>query len=504
MGKHLPIVTPDEMKAIEAKAYANGCSEEQFMEAAGAAIFSFANKLLKKHFLKKAYLILGKGNNAGDALVAGRLFMKEHTPVVALCLCPVSECSPLYQKKYQEFIAAGGKTLSFDETSFPLEESSLLIDGIFGTGLSTAPKEPYASAIEKLNKDPCLKIAVDIPSGLSGNTGKAEGSCLKVDHTVFLGLPKWGFFLEEGPSLTGSLAYGDFGLPASYYEGFQDLFLSNEGLHSLLPPIERTRHKFTTGYVVAVAGSKHTPGAALLACEACYRTGAGYVRLLHPEGMESVLACSPYEIVKSPYRHDKVKDTLPYFSKARSCLVGPGIGRDPEVGAFLKELLSQIDLPLVIDADGLYHFSKFSLASSQVVLTPHLGEMHMLLEKENKEPVSKAFLEEVRKFARKHRVHILLKGVPTFLFSPEGTLRATDFGCPGMATAGSGDVLTGILAALLAQQVPMEEALYLGCYLHGRAGCKAEIAASAYSMMARDITSFLPSVFTELKKHVYG
>jgi hydroxyethylthiazole kinase-like uncharacterized protein yjeF len=502
MDRHLPVVTPEKMRTVEEKAYAEGCSEETFMEAAGQKVFAYAKKIAKKHSLHKIYLVLGKGNNAGDALVAGRLFAQEHMPVVAVCLVSKQQGSFLYQKKYEEFIAAGGQAIPFSELSFPLEKS-LLIDGIFGTGLAKAPREPFASTIEKLRQDPCLKIAVDIPSGLCAKTGKVLGSCLYADYTVFLGMPKWGFFLEEGPEATGALLYGDFGLPTHFREGFEEHYLLKEGIDTLLPPVFRTRHKYSRGSVVAIAGSKQTPGAALLACEACYRSGAGYVRLLHPEGTEALFACSPYELVKSPYNMQRPQDLLPYFDKAKSCLVGPGLGREEEIGAFLKELLFQVNVPLVLDADALYHFPELSLTSSQVVLTPHLGEMRMLLRKEKKSPITREFLEEVAEFAIKHRVYIVLKGVPTFLFDPEGKLRIADFGCPGMATAGSGDVLTGIIAALLAQGVFMKDALYLGCYLHGRAGCKAESAATAYAMTARDITSFLPAVFTELKKRIY-
>jgi len=498
MVKGLPTVTPEEMRAIEKRAYADGISEEKLMEAAGNAVFFFASELLEKYSLKKIYLILGKGNNGGDALAAGKLFIKKNIPVTALYIKEKSECSPLYQKKYQEFIEVGGKAFPCDSKDFLFEENALLIDAIFGTGLLKAPKEPYSSIIDKLNKSPCIKLAVDIPSGLCGKTGKVQGSCLRADYTVFLGLPKWGFFLESGPSMTGELFYGDIGLSKHYCEGFDVLYLLKEGVRTFLPPILRTRHKFSRGYAVAVAGSKNTPGAALLSSEACYRAGAGYVRLLYPEGMEGELTSSPYELVKNSYNSERPQDALAYFEKAQSCFIGPGLGRQKETTSFLKELLFQMDIPLVIDADGLYHFSELSLTSSQVVLTPHLGEMYMLLGKKDKPPIDKLFLEEVAEFATKHRVHILLKGVPTFLFSPKDALRIVDFGCPGMATAGSGDVLTGILAALLAQKMSMEGALYLGCYLHGQAGCKAEAAATPYSMMARDIISFLPAVFAEL------
>lgn len=499
----LKVVTPREMSRIENLAYKEGYSEDDFMNHAGSSVADIAEHYIILHGvgIYDLLLLCGKGNNGGDAYVAGKELMDKGYSVTALQIGSTLEMSPLCKKNQESFLLAGGHLIPLDELSPQLFlHYDLIIDGIFGTGFHGATASPYDRVIELANASKLPIISVDIPSGLNGETGAVEGNAINATVTVYLELPKLGFFLQNGWNHIGKLERGRFGLADRFVEQAAASFLLLETSDLSLPPIVPDRHKYQAGSVVGLAGSTKMPGAALLSSLAALRGGAGMMRLLHPEGTEVVLSASPYELIKIPYRYDAVDEILALMNKANAVFVGPGIGLTNETETLIKKLLSEIKVPCVVDADALTILAKsFSKIPAQTILTPHLGEMSRLLNCASPPHVNIDFLKECKNFSQAREVTLILKGAPSFVFHPDKDTVISTYGNPGMATAGSGDVLTGLLASLLAQHMAPQKAAILGVALHGIAGQFAAEALTPYNMIASDIINNFHLAYRSLK-----
>lgn len=497
----MKIVASKQMAFLESQAYRNGYSEEEFMEEAGKGIARSVQEFVSRHNLREtAYLLCGKGNNAGDAYVAGVYLLTQGYSVLAYQIVPIGDCSPLCQKNHDRFLQQGGQVHEVNRVKEELlfTEQGVILDSLFGTGFHGTAREPFASVIRIANKSPLPKIAIDIPSGLNGETGIVEGEAIHATETIFLGLPKTGFFLQDGWDHVGKLRYVDFGLPKQYIEESEAdlIMLSPDIMKPLLPPIIRSRHKYQAGLVIGLGGSPGMPGAAILASLGALRGGAGLVRLLHPAGMEAELSSSPYELIKIPYSPKDAKKIIESMNTASATFVGPGIGRTPKARALLKNVLPNLDKPCVIDADALTIIGEEKIKLPEhAILTPHVGEMIRLLERSAPQPSTKEFLQTCQSFSENHQVTVVLKGGPTFIFHPDEPIMINPYGDPGMATAGSGDVLTGIIVALLAQGLRPHYAATLGAYLHGVAGEFAAEKKTPYCMIASDILDHLPEAF---------
>ncbi|MFN0065041.1 MAG: NAD(P)H-hydrate dehydratase, partial [Chlamydiales bacterium] len=314
--------------------------------------------------------------------------------------------------------------------------------------------------------------------------------------TLFLGLPKTGcFFAWEQ---IGRFAVHNFGLAKELVDqACADFILVDEQMvRDMLPPIKRTRHKYEAGYVVGLGGSPGMPGAPILASFAALRSGAGIVRLLHPAGMESELAAAPPEIIRQGYH--SAAEILQIMERASSCFIGPGIGTSPKTLALLQEVLPKLNKPCVIDAEALTLIAAHQIPlPPQAIITPHYGEMKRLLHREDNPPVGE-FHAACKAYVEKMQITLVLKGAPTFIFPLTGKPYISACGDPGMATAGSGDVLTGIVAAFLASTHDPLQAALLANYFHGRAGELAALDITSPAMVASDITHALPLVFEEL------
>ena len=247
-------VTPEQMAELEAEAYRAGASDSDFMEEAGSGVALVVHDFVEKYNLDRQVLLLcGKGNNAGDAYVSGIHLLHLDYQVFALQIAPLEECSPLCRQNYERFMQEGGRVaISFSE--YPV--SGVIVDGIFGTGFRGKAEAEYAACIDLANQTKLPIISVDIPSGINGQTGAAEGSAIEAAETAFLGLPKTGFFLGDGWNHVGRLHYVDFGLSKELIDecATELIMLTGDMLAPLLPPIKRNRHKYEAGYVVALAG----------------------------------------------------------------------------------------------------------------------------------------------------------------------------------------------------------------------------------------------------------
>lgn len=492
----MKVVSSSQMSEIEAIAYRNGSSETDFMEEAGSGVALVVHDYVESHNVDRiVFLLCGKGNNGGDAYVAGIHLLHLDYDVLAIQLNPIEECSPLCRQSYERFINEGGRQA---EILMEFPTTGIIVDGIFGTGFHGKVGEPYAALINLANNSGLPIISIDIPSGLNGETGIVEGDAIIANETAFLGLPKVGFFLNDGWNLVGKLRYVDFGLPKEYIDRLNSKFimLSDDILQPLMPPIKRSRHKYEAGLVVGLAGSPGMPGAAILASTAALRGGAGIVRLLHPDGMQSELSSSPYELIRIPFHPTDVKEVLEQLNKGRATFIGPGLGRSPHMRSFLEKVIPSINVACVIDADALNFLAEEEVALPQkTVLTPHHGEMLRLLKMTKKPEETMDFLKVCQEYAIKKKVTLVLKGAPTFIIEANRPFMVNPSGDPGMATAGCGDVLTGLIAGLLAQGMAPHDAACLAVYLHGLAGEHAAQDLTSYGVTASDILYHFAEAF---------
>lgn len=466
----IPIVTAEEMRRLEKLSKE---TEDNLMECAGKGIAKALQKYLDG---RPVYLFVGKGNNGGDALVAGRYLLKQGIQVRGFHLFPWKECSPLCQKNADLFKKAGGKLERFYEGA---KFEGIILAALVGTGFTGKAEGLLAEAIHAANQSGSPIVALDAPSGLNCTTGAVETVAIKADRTFTIGLPKIGFFIGKGWDHVGRIEVIDIGLPVKEAKAVAHLFEPPV----LLPPMIRSRHKYQAGYVLAVAGSPGMPGAAMLATLSALRTGAGIVRLFHPKGMEPELACAPYELIRECWNPKRFKEEM---KRARALLIGPAMGK--KSGVLLKQLLSLVNLPSVIDADALYLLAKHPewKIPKDAILTPHHEEMKRLLG--GKAPT----LDACQRYADKNKTTLVLKGAPTIIFHPKEIPIISMRGDPGMATAGTGDVLTGVIAGLLAQGLKPREAAVLGAFLHGLSGELCAFEKSSYGLIASDLIEKLP------------
>lgn len=498
------VVTSEEMRRLEKLSFDKGCSSDAYMYQAGLGIAEYVVSFVnKKKLPPQVVLLVGKGNNGGDGYVAGIELLKRGFAVKAFYLYDVKECSELNQKYFHKFLENQGERIFLKEISqLQLDSKALILDGLLGTGFQGVVTGFLKQVIEAVNQSEASVFAIDIPSGLHGTTGITGGCCIKAKETLYLGFPKVGFFLRQGYEYVGQLVRINFGLPKSYEDQATHLecLLNEEKIAGYLPKIQRTRHKYQRGYVIALAGSPGMAGAANLACLAALRAGAGIVRLFYPKGMEEELSNSFKELIKTSLDLDHPELIEKELSRAKSLLIGPGLGKGPLVESFFLSLLEKIKTPCVIDADALEPFAKKAkIYPQEMILTPHHQEMLRCLDLE-KIDTEEMFFGLCQEFAEKKQVTLVLKGAPTRIFHPASPCLVVPRGDPGMATAGSGDVLTGVLAALLAQGLSSREAAALGVYLHARSGELAALEKTSYSVIASDLIDKLAESFCELKK----
>lgn len=479
------VVTAKEMARIERESIQNGASDEGYMLKAGEGIAHHVEQFLTREgYLGKVTFLVGKGNNGGDAFVAGTFLLHRGFAVQAYHLFEARECSPLCQKHEKLFVQEGGKVVRGH--AIPLE--GVIIDGLLGTGFQGKLDEKILNVILRVNQSKLPILSIDIPSGVNGTTGEVGSDAICATETIYLGLPKLGFFIGNGYNHVGKLRCIDFGMNPSYVEEAKvDAFLVNESvILDLFPLMRRVRHKYQAGYLLAIAGSSGMPGAAILSSSAALRSGAGIVRLFHLNGMEYEYAAAPFELIRSSYSLNDPSPILQEGKRAKACLIGPGIGKSQEMTLFAQQIVAKLNIPLVIDADGLYHIKVFPRGA---ILTPHHGEMLHLL---GKEVFS---YDDCQEFANCHEVTVVLKGAPTWIFHPNQKPLIIPKGDPGMATAGTGDVLTGMIGAFLAQGVTGRNAATLSVYLHGTCGEMAAKKKTSYSLIASDLIDMLPEVF---------
>lgn len=495
------VISPADLAKAEKKACQEGLSEEEFMEIAGREIADKVEAWIQKNNLpRQVVLVAGKGNNGGDGYVAGRVLLEKGFIVEAYAPYPEDSWGSLCALQANRFRKKKGN-IQFLSKETSIAQQGIILDALVGTGFSKEAKAELAEAIEWANKSVLSKIAIDIPSGLCAETGRVGTVAIKASATIYLEFPKIGFFLADGWNYVGELIEAHFGLPSNYQGQVpaKAVLLDSEQMKQRLPVLERTRNKYSAGYVLAVASSDTMRGAGSLACLAALRSGAGIVRLFYL-GSLGANFYTPLEILSCSIEEQE-KLFWEEMKRGGSCLIGPGLGRTKNAQKYIHKILAKTKVPLVIDADALFFLAEhpnMAIAKNSI-LTPHQGEWRRLAKGYQLE---EDFFKAGQSFVEKNNTTILVKGAPNFLFSKGKIPAVLPFGNPGMATAGSGDVLSGILAALLAQKINAYEAAILGCYLHGLAGNLAAIDKTEYSLIASDIIEYLPKALSKVL-HLY-
>ncbi|MBP6218846.1 MAG: NAD(P)H-hydrate dehydratase [Oligoflexales bacterium] len=531
----MKILSSPEMRRVESLSEkAQGANAaEIYMENAGRGlarcVYNFFVSRLQKT-VGDILLLCGKGNNAGDAYVCGRFLLDRGFAVKALQWGTLASCSELCQLNYHRFLQSGGRVVSWDPTkkSDLLEQSTVVVDGLFGTGFSGVMKDEYRDLVRFINRAGVSVLSIDIPSGIDGTLGLLGEDAIVAEETLVLGLPKLGLFLNQAWNFVGHLQFVNFGLEESFINeaNAEAYLITPQQAQSLIPKVSRDRHKYEAGSVTVWAGSPGMAGAAILSSHAALRAGAGIVRILHPRSIQSDLVIAPVELIKISYelgdetlldktvaeqKNERALDKIvKKLSSTKACLLGPGLGTDPALMQIFLQVIPQLKGPFVMDADALNLYAtslhakgqgekiltpKSSEGNMGCVMTPHLGEMHRLLGLKTKSKVSRSFLDLCLDFAREHDAVLILKGSPSFVLAPSGRIHVLSRGHPGMATAGTGDVLAGMVAAFLSQGLAREEAAVLAAYLHARAGELAIEERSFYGMMASDLLSKIPNAF---------
>jgi len=451
------------------------------------------------------YIFCGTGNNGGDGLVIAnqlhRRFYKVH-----IFHCEVSpKNSPDFNyyfhklPKKQELVI---HTIQKEDTFPPIPSNAIAIDALFGTGLNKAVEGYWAQLINHLNQNASTKIAVDMPSGVFADQ-PTDSISIQADYTFSFERPKLAFFLAENESRIGEWEVAPIGLKPSFLSKVKSSYhaLDFNKAASLVRGRNKFSHKGTFGHCMIIAGSHGKVGAAILSAKACLRSGTGLVTIHAPECAYPILQSNIPEAMVSVDWHSYYISGVPEVDKYDSIGVGCGIDTRENTVIVLEKLLSNYNQPLVLDADALNIISQQAHLLKQVpknsILTPHPGEFKRLFGEQANDFER---LEVLQKTAQEYEIYIVLKGANTCIACPDGNLYFNTTGNPGMATAGSGDVLTGIISGFLAQGYSSQDAALLGVYLHGLAGDIAvEDLSSWEALIAGDIVEHLGEAFRMMK-----
>ena len=514
----MKIVTADQMRELDRRTiHEAGVPGKTLMERAGAGVVSAMEETFGTLKGKTVTIFCGKGNNGGDGFVVARLLRQKRRAVRVCLLAHVRDLKGDAKLMYQRFVKGAGRssvlsTPSPDSMHQLAQDSHVLVDALLGTGTSSPVTGLYHEAILAMNASEAPTVAVDLPSGIDADTGATLGTAVHADLTVTFGNPKLGLFLGAGIDHAGRLHCVDIGIPTQYVEDLQlpIELLTPAMIRPWLPKRPASAHKGTFGHAGIIAGSSGKSGAAALAAKAALRTGAGLVTVATPASVQASVASNLPEVMTLPLPetadHTLSQQALPRlqsFVQSRNAIgIGPGLSTHAETAGVIRTLIAECDGPIVIDADALNalagHTSLLRSCPLSPIVTPHPGEMARLLGESTAAAVNRNRVGIARDFARAHSSIVVLKGARTIIAHPHGATAITPTGNPGMATAGTGDVLTGILAGLLAQKVSPWEAAQSGVYLHGLAG---DLAAQTYgypSLMAGDLVACLPQAITHL------
>ncbi|MCA2977795.1 MAG: NAD(P)H-hydrate dehydratase [Myxococcaceae bacterium] len=501
-------LSADEMRRVEAAAAELGMPAAVLMENAGAAVARAALALAASH--GRFLVLCGPGNNGGDGLVAARHLHAAGRVVFVEVLSDAASLGGEPARNHRSLEAAGVRCAPI-AGALPVGPGDVVIDALFGTGLSRAPAGRFGEAVGRISAFRAAGakvLSADLPSGLNGDSGVPFAPCVTADATCAFGFLKLGQALEPGASRCGAVELVDVGVPAAAHavlSGPGVFVVEERDVQGRLAPRRVDGHKGTFGHVLVVAGSRGKTGAAALAAKAALRTGAGLVTVAsRPEAVQPILQHAP-EVMgvelasEGPLGLADFNSILEAADGKQALVIGPGLARGPDTGRLLGALLEELTIPCVLDADALNalegQVGLLDKARGELLLTPHPGEMGRLLGR----PTADVAADRVglaREFAQAHSVVVLLKGARTVIAREDGAVFVNPTGNAGLATAGTGDVLSGMAGALLAQGLTTEDAALVGAWAHGAAGDLAAQRRGLLGLVASDVIEHLGGVWT--------
>lgn len=519
------VVTAQQMRDIDRRAAEEyGILSIVLMENAGRAVADAAIEMLGGDVqLKRILIVAGHGNNGGDGFVAARHLDNAGADIKIFYFGDRKKAKgdaltniEIVEKMGLEIDASH----DLSKLSSIIKESNLVIDAFLGTGIKGELRPEAAEVVAAINENAGLVLAVDIPSGINADTGEKLGpkldkqnisqQAIRADETVTFALPKIGLVTYPGRYCAGHLIVVDIGIPEAVLNRDEYNTYLLDSNFSVLIPRQADAHKGTFGHVAVVAGSVGMTGAAALCAEGALRIGAGLVSVAVPESLNDILEVKLTEAMTIPVPEGNARafgiasldKVLEIIEKRDVAVIGPGFGRDDDTVEFTLELVRHLAKPTVLDADALFAISKntdvLKKSNANLIITPHPGEMAMLLGTTVAEVQSKR-LEVARRFSAEYGVTVVLKGADTVIAEPDGTSYINTTGTPGMATGGTGDVLAGMIGGLLAQE-PVGKASFNVCpavYIHGIAGELAADKLGQEAMLASDLSAFIGEAVKE-------
>lgn len=509
----MKLITAEQMREIDrAVIQERGIPSLDLMERAGAAVARCAASTIADGALRKrAFIFAGKGNNGGDAFVAARHLEAEGIKTKTILLSEGKDIGGDARENLQRLEGIGADIVGAETRDGlnGLRESAeafdLVIDGILGTGVKGSVSWHFAEAISFINSLRKLVISIDVPSGLDATSGRTCGVAVRASTTVTMGLPKTGLVRADGIEQSGRIRVADIGIPDDLIRNIasEGELTVEQDLYHLFPPRRRASHKGDYGRILIVAGSPGMTGAASLAASAAMRAGSGLVIVATPRSLNPILEVKLTEAMTLPLPEtaagtlgkDAGDEILRVADKFDVVAIGPGISRHPETFQMVRMLAGDLRKPMLIDADGLNALAEdvgiLKKIKSQAILTPHPGEMARLMKKDVGAIQNDRFAA-AEGFARAYEVTLVLKGELTVVADAEGRVSINASGNPGMASGGSGDVLSGIIASFLGQGMSAADAARAGVFVHGDAGDRAALRLGERALIASDIIDYLP------------
>lgn len=510
----MKIITSQEMRVQDRRAiHECGIPSLVLMENAGKAAAHFIVESLKISKEKQVFILCGKGNNGGDGFVVARHLFEKGYRVIVCLLYPSEEYQGDAKINLERFAGDCKEILhprALRDFSEQASSASILVDAIFGIGLNRNVEGRIAKIIQAVNLLRTPIVSLDIPSGLNADTGEKRGIAVHATYTCSFHLPKIGLLLGPDVSCVGQLQVFPIGIPKSLENKIKSKIYYNspEVFKSQLRPREKNTYKNKYGHVLTLASSRKKLGAGLLTARAALRAGAGLSTLALPECAYEKVDPKYAEIMFEPLASQgdffsiEALSSLKNLAKNKKVLAcGPGMGTDLSLEDFLRYIILDIKLPMVLDADALNNLvsqkSILRKKKAPIVITPHPGEMQRLTGMDKRDLLEHK-IEVIRRFAKQYQVYVVLKGYRSLIANPQGDVYVNGTGNPGMATAGTGDVLTGVIAGLIAQDIPFEKAILAGVWIHARAGDKVAEEKGETGMLAWDIAEKIPEVIKEI------
>ena len=514
----MKVATAELMRKLDQRAISEfGIPGMVLMENAARGIVSTLFRSFPDLPTSRVGILAGRGNNGGDGLAAARYLANRGIPCRIFLFAAQEEVkgdAGANLEILKRMGVAVQEVLNLEEWEGQkalVGSADLLLDGIFGTGLKGPVEGFFREIIESVNSLKKPVVAIDLPSGLDADSGQVLGACIQARITVTFGLAKRGLLVQPGAQAAGKVVVVDISLPRPALEGerIQDHLLEGADFLPYLLPRNPDSHKGKFGHLLVLAGSPGKTGAAALVSQAALRVGTGLITLGVPESLNSILEEKVTEVMTEPLPETREKTLglsaqqriFELCSRKTALALGPGLSLNLETVRLVQQVVRKSPLPAVIDADGLSALAGkpeiLRKNQKELILTPHPGEMARLAGISIEE-VQKDRIEVARGFAKEYGVILVLKGSRSLIASPGGEVFINPTGNPGMASGGTGDVLTGMIGGLLAQGLPALEAAKLGVYLHGLAGDYAAFLKGERGIAATDLVELAPVVLNAL------